>query len=269
MNILEKMKIKSIENLLKKIDKFKTAKDLIETLDIDIEDKINEVSKQGFIYERLWDICIKFGLVKKIIKFDDNNKLRHYVQNANELYINDFKEFNEIFDDYLTKNFQSGKGGGYSDITFKNDEEVVISSCKYFADDDKQDIKNYEIQNLCPIKDANKSINFKIILFIKDKNNKTKLIIANKSSLKGLFIDDGRLGICGNFNIYILGKINYLNFIKKLLNFKLIIIASLFSKFRQNLLDKDVFLYIPDLTKLGYKNITEDKLYKLIGLSLN
>ena len=163
-------KIKSIENLLKKIDKFKTAKDLIETLDIDIEDKINEVSKQGFIYERLWDICIKFGLVKKIIKFDDNNKLRHYVQNANELYINDFKEFNEIFDDYLTKNFQSGKGGGYSDITFKNDEEVVISSCKYFADDDKQDIKNYEIQNLCPIKDANKSINFKIILFIKDKN---------------------------------------------------------------------------------------------------
>ena len=170
-------KIKSIENLLKKIDKFKTAKDLIETLynDLDIEDKefedkINEVSKQGFIYERLWDICIKFGLVKNIIKFDDNNKLKHYVQNANELYINDFKEFNEIFDDYLTKNFQSGKGGGYSDITFKNDKEVVISSCKYFTHDDKQDIKNYEIQNLCPIKDANKSINFKIILFIKDKN---------------------------------------------------------------------------------------------------
>ena len=183
MNILEKMKIKSIENLLKKIDKFKTAKDLIETLDIDIEDKINEVSKQGFIYERLWDICIKFGLVKKIIKFDDNNKLRHYVQNANELYINDFKEFNEIFDDYLTKNFQSGKGGGYSDITFKNDEEVVISSCKYFADDDKQDIKNYEIQNLCPIIDANKSINFKIILFVKDKNKfLKKRKTDNKSS---------------------------------------------------------------------------------------
>lgn len=183
MNILEKMKIKSIENLLKKIDKFKTAKDLIETLDIDFEDKINEVSKQGFIYERLWDICIKFGLVKKIIKFDDNNKLRHYVQNANELYINDFKEFNEIFDDYLTKNFQSGKGGGYSDITFKNDEEVVISSCKYFADDDKQDIKNYEIQNLCPIIDANKSINFKIILFVKDKNKfLKKRKTDNKSS---------------------------------------------------------------------------------------
>jgi hypothetical protein len=183
MNILEKMKIKSIEILLKKIDKFKTAKDLIETLDIDIEDKINEVSKQGFIYERLWDICIKFGLVKNIIKFDDNNKLRHFIQNANELYINDFKEFNEIFDDYLTKNFQSGKGGGYSDITFKNDEEVVISSCKYFADDDKQDIKNYEIQNLCPIIDANKSINFKIILFIKDKNKfLEKRKTDNKSS---------------------------------------------------------------------------------------
>jgi len=177
------MKIKSIEILLKKLDKFKTAKDLIETLDIDIEDKINEVSKQGFIYERLWDICIKFGLVKNIIKFDDNNKLRHFIKNANELYINDFKVFNEIFDDYLTKNFQSGKGGGYSDITFKNNEEVVISSCKYFADDDKQDIKNYEIQNLCPIIDVNKSINFKIILFIKDKNKfLEKRKTDNKSS---------------------------------------------------------------------------------------
>jgi hypothetical protein len=97
--------------------------------------------------------------------------------------------------------------------------------------------------------------------------NKNKLIIAHKASLKGTIIDDGRLGICGNFNIYILGKAHYINFIKKILNFKLIVIASLFTKFRQNLLDKDVFLYVPDLPKLGYNNITEDDFYKLIKLT--
>jgi len=168
--------IKTIEQLLKKIVKYDTANEVIEKLykHIDVEDdeeiEINDLSRQGFIFERLWDLCIKFGLVKNIINFDDKNKLKHFQGNANNLIINNFKEFNDIFEDYLTKNFQSSKGGGYSDITFKNDTEIVISSCKYFADDDKKDIKKYEIQNLCPILDANKSFNFKIVLFIKDKN---------------------------------------------------------------------------------------------------
>ena len=33
--------------------------------------------------------------------------------------------------------------------------------------------------------------------------DKTKLIIANKASLNGIFIDDGRLGICGSHTYYI------------------------------------------------------------------
>jgi hypothetical protein len=96
---------------------------------------------------------------------------------------------------------------------------------------------------------------------------KHKLIIAHKASLKGVIIDDGRLGICGTHIYYILGNIFFFNFIKKLFNLKLIIIASLFSKYGQNFLDKDVFLYIPDLSKLGIKDITEDAFYKLIKLT--
>lgn len=99
--------------------------------------------------------------------------------------------------------------------------------------------------------------------------DKTKLIIANKSSLNGIFIEDGRLGICGLRNYYILGNIKYINFIKKITTFKLIIIGSLFSKYNQHFLDTDIFLYIPDLSKLGYKDITEENFYKLIGLSEN
>ena len=98
--------------------------------------------------------------------------------------------------------------------------------------------------------------------------DKRKLIISNKATLDGLFIDEGKLGICGNDNYYILG--NNLELIKKIFDFKIIKIASLFTKFRQNFMDTDLFkFYVPDLRKLGYKNITEDKLYKLIGLIKN
>ena len=36
--------------------------------------------------------------------------------------------------------------------------------------------------------------------------NKTKLIIANKCSFKGIFIDDGKLGLTGCNKYYILGN---------------------------------------------------------------
>ena len=77
-------KIKTIEELLKKIKDFKTAKDIVEKLNYDYYQQNNDKSKQGYIYERLWDICIKFGLVKSIISFDNNNnKLLHIIGNIN------------------------------------------------------------------------------------------------------------------------------------------------------------------------------------------
>ena len=118
-------KIKYIKQLLQKLENFNNAKDVINNLDIDID---TDKSKQGFIYERLWDICIKFGIVKHIITFDNNNKLLHIDNNVNELIILEkklFKEFKDIFDNYLKSNIQSGKSGGYSDITFRNENEII------------------------------------------------------------------------------------------------------------------------------------------------
>jgi hypothetical protein len=156
-------------------------------------------------------------------------------------------------------------------VDFKTTKIKKEYLLKHYKNDTKKDNlpKTYKLDdNYCVdtfiLKDGIKVNRSTIRHIDADKN---KLIIANKASLKGIIIDDGRLGICGNFNIYILGKSNYINFIKKILNFKLIIIASLFTKFRQDLLDKDVFLYIPDLPKLGYNNITENEFYKLIKLT--
>jgi hypothetical protein len=94
--------------------------------------------------------------------------------------------------------------------------------------------------------------------------NKEKLIIANKSAFIGVFIDEGKLGITGGNNYYILGE--NLELLKKMFNFKIMNIISHYTKYGQDFLSSDGFSYIPDLRKMGYKNINEDEFYKLINV---
>jgi site-specific DNA-methyltransferase (adenine-specific) len=215
-------KVKKINELLIKLKDFKNAKSVIEKLNIDINEQNNIESKsqQGFIYERLWDIVIKFGLVKNIIKFDKDNKLLHFNDNVNNNAILDkikFNEFKDFFDTYLNSNIQSGNSGGYSDITFRNNDIIVLSSCKYYQHDDKKDIKKYELHNLCPIIEKN-SEPVKIVLFIKNKTDFIKKIKnANKSSL----ILSNYINPYGNYeNVYDLNNLEiYFSELKIILNY--------------------------------------------------
>jgi hypothetical protein len=95
--------------------------------------------------------------------------------------------------------------------------------------------------------------------------NKRKLIIANKSSFAGAFIDDGKLSLTSTWKMYILG--DNLEVILKTLNFKINKIISHFTKYKQDFLEHESLTYIPDIRKLGITDITEDEFYKLIGLS--
>lgn len=92
-----------------------------------------------------------------------------------------------------------------------------------------------------------------------------KLIIANKSSFKGMFIDDGKLGLVGTDKKYILG--NNLELLQKFFNFKICNIISHFTKYRQDFLDNDAFTYIPDIRKLDIDDINESEFYKIINLT--
>jgi hypothetical protein len=94
---------------------------------------------------------------------------------------------------------------------------------------------------------------------------KRKLIIANKSSFKGSFIDDRKLGLTGNDKFYVLG--DKLELIQKILNFKIGKLISHFTKYRQDFLEKEAFCFIPDLRKLGIEDITEYEFYKLLNLT--
>jgi hypothetical protein len=95
--------------------------------------------------------------------------------------------------------------------------------------------------------------------------NKRKLIISNKASFTGAFIDEGKLGLTGNDKSYIIG--DNLELILKLLSFKISGMISHFTKYRQDFLEKEVYTYLPDIRKLGIADITEDDFYKLIGLT--
>lgn len=95
--------------------------------------------------------------------------------------------------------------------------------------------------------------------------NKRKLIISNKASFTGAFIDEGNLGLTGNHKFYILG--DKLELVKKMLDFKIMNIIQHCCKYAQEYLESDAFHYLPDIRKLGIADITEDEFYKLIGLT--
>jgi hypothetical protein len=95
--------------------------------------------------------------------------------------------------------------------------------------------------------------------------NKRKLIISNKASFTGAFIDEGKISLTGNHKFYILG--DKLELVKKMLDYKIINIIGHYTKYGQDFLDNEAFKYLPDIRKLGITDITEDEFYKLIGLT--
>lgn len=95
--------------------------------------------------------------------------------------------------------------------------------------------------------------------------DKRKIIIANKSSFSGMFIDEGKLGLTGAGKFYILG--DNLDIMLKLLSFSIFNIVCHCTKYGQDFVCKVIFEYIPDIRKLNIEDITEEQFYKMIKLT--
>lgn len=95
--------------------------------------------------------------------------------------------------------------------------------------------------------------------------DKKKIIIANKSSFEGAFIDSGTLSLTGNHKFYILGS--NLEILLKLLGTGIARMICHFTKYGQDFLDSDAFKYIPDIRKLGFEDIEENEFYDLLELT--
>ena len=203
---------KTIHDFIKELKKYKTAKEAIEkifnTNKKDVEDaekaieKIKELnekdkelnekdtentkSRQGFIYELLWDICIKFNITNFT-----NKHTEHGTGNFN--IFSNFVEIKDYINKYLNQGYISGNSGGYSDITFRTKQEETdmnydlnLVSVKYYQNDNKKDITKYDIQKLCTLIDDRKNDNYNSIntlLFVKNKEDFKKICkSANQSS---------------------------------------------------------------------------------------
>jgi hypothetical protein len=163
-------------------------KDLIEyviTFDNidDILDTYKTQSMKGIIFERLFDIIIKFGFCDKF----NNSNFNHLIGNSN----NGKLKILENLDKYLNQKVFNGKSSGCSDITLQNksDNTYIFISSKYPKSDEdvkkQKSVDYYDIQKIIAMRQDNKLIykKYKIFLLVNDKNKiLAKVKNANSSS---------------------------------------------------------------------------------------
>jgi len=103
-------------------------------------------SKRGNIYEKVWDFIIKFGFCSIL----PNDTYDHYEGNNNT---NKLTKVDNL-EKYLQKVsvFSKGKGGS-SDITLRNKKtgRWVFMSSKFYLDDSKKSIKDYDIESILAV----------------------------------------------------------------------------------------------------------------------
>ena len=154
---------------------------------VDNVDKILDTcktqSEKGFIFERLFDIIIKFGFCDIFI----NSNFYHMIGNSNNAKLKKLENLNQ----YLNEKVISGNSSGCSDITLQNkqDNAYIFISSKYPKSN--EDIKKYksvdyyDIQNIIAMATKNKHIykTYKIYLVVPNKKKVLdKFKNANESS---------------------------------------------------------------------------------------
>ena len=198
-----------------------------------IDDVLNEYEMQcdkGFVYERLWDLIIKFGFCPLF----PNSKYEHIISNINN---GKLKKMSNL-QTYLTNNkVQSGNSTGCSDITLLNTEQekFIFISSKYPKNiDDSEKNKSvdyYDVQNILAVIKENENIyqNYEIYLLVPNKANLINAIAkSNKSSS---YITKHMKNILDKNDL----QIYYANFIESIKNCKFNEINEIYGKKKEKL----------------------------------
>lgn len=179
------------------------------------EGDVNEDhSSQGFYYERLWDLCIKFGATNLTLPAIKHGKSQAYQLQTSHIINENLNIVDVEFQSncwgenklnvYLQQNVRSGNSGGYSDITFLNqnyddkgnkngEEELYFISVKYFKQE--KEIGEYDIGKLCSLIQKHKieNRNIKVYIFVRDKKKVIEKFNAqhNSSNILIQYINPG------------------------------------------------------------------------------
>ena len=159
-------KIKNNDNFEEILKKTENVEQSITTGDITMTR-----SSRGFYYERLWDLCVKFGVTNLTLPSVGRNEnvtlQTSHIINENTNISEDIvfhkncwqgNKLNQMPGGYLNQTVRSGNSGCYSDITFINKtqddkghalEELCFVSVKYF--EREKDISEYDIGKLCTL----------------------------------------------------------------------------------------------------------------------
>jgi len=149
----------------------------------DILDTCKIQSEKGFIFEKLFDIIIKFGFCDIFT----NSNYYHMIGNSNNAKLKKLENIKK----YLNEKVISSNSSGCSDITLqnKNDETYIFISSKYPKSNEdikkQKSVDYYDIQKIIAIIDDNKHIykNYKIYLVVPNKKTVLdKVKTANNSS---------------------------------------------------------------------------------------
>jgi hypothetical protein len=207
----KKSVLEFIQTDIKQNDNFETGildKIKYVTAEIINGDEKEDMSSRGFYYERLWDICVKFGvtnLTKPAIATPSGvRELQTYhIINENPNEANIVFQYNcwegGKLKEYLKNLIRSGSSGGYSDITFLNKvtnatrpaakeadedkgEELYFISVKYFKEE--KGISDYDIGKLCALIREHEAKNrtIKLCIFVKSKAKAVKKFSDQHSS---------------------------------------------------------------------------------------
>jgi hypothetical protein len=173
----------------------------------DILDKCKTQSIKGFVFERLYDIIIKFGFCP----YFPNSQFIHKIGNANNGKLKTLKNLNKYIED---EKICSGNSGGCSDITLqnKNDNTYIFISSKFPKSTDditkEKSVDYYDIQNIVAMVNKNKEIykNFDIYLVVPDKNNVLQKVKSSKKSSQYItdYIKEDKLLDKNDLNKYFL-----------------------------------------------------------------
>jgi hypothetical protein len=163
--------------LFERIQQVSTFDELLQS--VNGKTKAETQSKRGNLFEKVWDIIIKFGFYSIL----PNDIYDHYEGNINTCTLKKVADLEIYLRDIFV--FSKGKGGS-SDITLqnKNNGKWVFMSSKFYLDDSKKSIDNYDVEKILAIvkQHSHKYKECDIYLVVNNKQKVMNIITSSQAT---------------------------------------------------------------------------------------